>query len=513
MQMVDGVRIRRALLSVSDPTGLAKLAQFLADKGVVLLATGGTGDRLRGAGIPVRELSQIAGFRSLVGGRVKSLHPAVHAAILADRGDARHMRELAGLGVEPIDLVVGGLYSFGRVAADGWSRQAAEAVDIGGPAMLRAAAKNHEWVTVVADPKDYQSLMLEIEAGDGGVSGEYRRHAAASVFARISAYDAAVAEVLSEDLHPPRKALVLEQVRALRYGENPRQRAGFYSVAPFSGLASAEQLTGPDLGYNNIADADAAQALVAEFDPAAAAACAIVKHGAPCGAACAPTPVEAFLRARETDPVSAFGGVIGFNCELDAAAAGRITAEFYELVIATGAVPEAVSILGRRDRVRLLTAQLPQPGQAVTEVRTVHGGFLIQERDPGDIGAPDWKIVSKRQPGQAERGDLEFAWKLVRHARSNAVVVVADGAAVGIGSGRTSRVDAAEAAARPLAGREAVAASDGFFPFADGVEVLAAAGVRAIIQPGGSKRDAEVIRRADELGLAMIMTGSRHFRH
>ncbi len=512
------VTIRRALLSVSDRTGLIELARMLAGRGVTLTATGGTGDFLRGQGIEVEELAAVSGFRELLGGRVKSLHPAVHAAILADRGDKSHAADLAALGIAPFDLVVGGLYPFAEAAANGWSAAAAELVDIGGPAMIRAAAKNHKWVTVIADPSDYPHLMRELETNNGLVSLGFRRRMAAAAFARAAAYDTVIADTLSDETQPERKTLSLNRVLRLRYGENPHQSAGFYAAPPLSGLAAAEILAGPELGYNNIADADAAQALVAEFDPSSQAACAIVKHGAPCGAAVGDSLADAFQRARDADPVSAFGGVIGLNRDLDAATAELIAAQFFELVIATGTEDKAVRIMRERNRARLLTAPLPECATGAVDMRTVNGGFLLQDRDAADAGAPQWTVATRRRPSAAEWRDLAFAWTVARHARSNAVVVARAGAALGIGSGRTSRVDAAEAAARPLrantaAGQSAVAASDGFFPFADGVEALACAGVRAIVQPGGSQRDSEVIAKADSLGLAMALTGRRHFRH
>ena len=512
------VPVRRALLSVSDRTGLTELARMLAGSGVTLTATGGTGAALRSRGIEVEELAAVSGFRELLGGRVKSLHPAVHAAILADRGDKSHTADLAALGISPIDLVVGGLYPFAEAAQNGWSDTAAGLVDIGGPAMIRAAAKNHKWVTVVSDPSEYPLLMREFEAGNGQVSPGFRRSMAAAAFARAAAHDTMIADTLSGETLPKRKTLAMDRVLRLRHGENPHQSAGFYAAPPFSGLAAADILAGPELGYNNIADADAAQSLAAAFDPSLQAACAIIKHGVPCGAAVGDSPADAFQKARDADPVSAFGGVIGLNRDLDAATAELITAQFFELVIATGAEEKAVRVMREQDRPRLLTAPLPDCAAGAVDIRTVNGGFLLQDRDAADAGTEAWTLATRRRPSAAEWRDLVFAWTVARHARSNAVVVAGEGATLGIGSGRTSRVDAAEAAARPLranaaAGRSAVAASDGFFPFADGVEALARAGVRAIVQPGGSKRDSEVTAKADSLGLAMVHTGRRHFRH
>ncbi len=509
--------VRRALISVSDRTGLADLARFLVNRGITLTATGGTGGYLRSEGLPVERLESISRFRELLGGRVKSLHPAVHAAILADRNDADHGKDLESLGALPFDLVVGGLYAFESIASGAWSAAAREAVDIGGPAMIRAAAKNHEWVTVVFDPAHYGELINELRSGNGTVSHVFRRRMAAAAFSRTAAYDAAVAAALTDEDFPEQRILAVRRIRHLRYGENPDQKAAFYGVPPFSGLAAARQLAGSELGYNNITDADAARSLVSEFNPAAEPACAIIKHGAPCGAARGGSLSDAFEKARAADPVSAFGGVIGLNRELDADTAERIAARFFELVIAAGADEAAVRVMKQNGRIRLITAPAPEYLGGRREMRSVSGGILEQESG-GAAGVSEWKAATEIRPEKDQRRDLEFAWKVAKHARSNAVVVAAAGRTLGIGSGRTSRLDAAEAASKPLgeltdAGLSPVAASDGFFPFADGVEALAAAGVKAIVQPGGSKRDSEIVAAADRLGIAMVLTGRRQFRH
>lgn len=516
----DRVVVRRALVSVSDKTGLVELARFLVDSAVSITATGGSGDYLRRHGIPVEDLESISSFRELLGGRVKSLHPAVHAAILANRDDKAHIEDLQALGIEPFDLIVGNLYSFESVAGGRWSESAAEAVDIGGPAMLRAAAKNHKWVTAVMDPADYSKLIDEMcSAQASRTHYSFRQRMAAKIFARISEYDSEIAASLApnEGDFPPQQRVSLELVNELRYGENPSQKAAFYGTAPFVGLAGAQQLAGPELGFNNIMDADAALSLVSEFEPTIEAACAIIKHGAPCGAACAQSLTDAFERARAADPISAFGGVIGLNRKLDLKTAESIAAHFFEIVVAPGAAPEALQVVSAKGRLRVISASLPT--RQLMQWRSVSGGILVQDAIASDDPSA-WKVVTEIQPIETQRQDLEFAWKVAKHARSNAVVVAAHGGVIGIGSGRTSRVDAAMAAAKPLDDRLShrpdmlpVAASDGFFPFADGVEVLAKAGVKAIIQPGGSKRDAEVIAAANQRGMTMILTYQRQFRH
>ena len=515
----DGqILIQRALISVSDRTGLIDLVEFLVSIGISLTATGGTGDYLRQRGFPVRELSSISNFRELLGGRVKSLHPAVHAAILADRKDQNHLQDLAILDVEPFDLVVGGLYPFESVAKENWTPAAKEAVDIGGPAMIRAAAKNHDWVTVVTEPEDYAALIDNLISGDGTVSYLFRRQMAVSVFEKTAAYDSMIAKSLSFEGFKEHKTLKLQQVKRLRYGENPNQSAVFYGELPLTGIAAADQLVGPELGYNNIADADAAWSLVTEFAPEQHSFCTIVKHGSPCGAAQSFTLSKAFLHAKDTDSLSAFGGVIGLNQTIDIETAKQICMHFFELVIAPGIDQEALQQFKVKNRIRLLI--MPDQDDLQNnriEMRSVRGGFLAQNCCGTVNPKQDWVVKSKIKPVERQWSDLEFAWKVAKFAKSNAVVTAFNGAAFGIGAGRTSRVDAAVSAAKPLTqlpkGEPIVAASDGFFPFPDGVEVLAKAGVQAIIQPGGSKQDTDIIAVADRFGLAMVFTGMRQFRH
>ncbi|MCY4007176.1 MAG: bifunctional phosphoribosylaminoimidazolecarboxamide formyltransferase/IMP cyclohydrolase [Rhodobacteraceae bacterium] len=511
------VQIRQALISVSDRTGLADLAGFLVKHDIVITATGGTGDYLRAQGIPVNDLESISSFRQLLGGRVKSLHPAVHAAILADRNEADHLNDLQSLGVQPFDLVIGGLYAFESVAIDGWNALAREAVDIGGPAMIRAAAKNHEWVTVIADPVDYSEFSQEMREGQGTVSHGFRRRMAASVFRKTAEYDARIADSLDGELLAKNKTLTLRRVQQLRYGENPHQQAAFYAVPPLSGFAAAKQWAGPALSYNNIADAQAAFSLVSEFNPEETSACAIIKHGAPCGVALSSQTAIAFERARMTDPVSAFGGVIGLNCSLDLRTVEAISKRFFELIVAPDAEQDAMRHLRQNERIRFVALPRDQSGPSIAW-RSVAGGFLAQESSQFEKGNLVCHVVTRLRPNPAQWSDLQFAWIVAKHAKSNAITIVRDGAAIGIGSGHTSRVDAAQAAAEPLStvpesDHDLVAASDGFFPFPDSVEKLAEAGIRAIIQPGGSKRDQDVIDAANQMGIAMILTGRRQFRH
>ena len=516
------VVIKRALISVFDKTGLSDLVQFLVESGVIVTATGGTGDHLRARGLPIEGLDTISKFRELIGGRVKSLHPAVHAAILANRDDESHVQDLHQLGIEPFDLVVGHLYPFESISKGRLSADAIEAIDIGGPAMLRAAAKNHQWVTALMEPTDYPHLKDEMRSSkDGSVSQNFRRQLAARVYARTAEYDASIATVLAghKDHFPKQKILSLQRVQRLRYGENPHQSAAFYTVIPSAGKNFTQQLSGAELGFNNITDADAALSLVSEFNPDKEAACAIIKHGTPCGAARHSSLKQAFVRARGTDPLSAFGGVISLNREVDLDTAECIAKEFYEILIAPGFQSDAVEVLSYQSRLRLIEVSLPEGQLNRLQWRSVNDGFVVQECDAKD-DTSKWTGVSRIKPSDEQWHDLEFAWKLAKHARSNAVAVAANGQAIGIASGRTSRVDAAAAAAKPLdkwfdtnPDISPVAASDGFFPFVDGVEALAASGVTAIAQPGGSRRDSEVIATCDRLGIAMVFTHQRQFRH
>jgi phosphoribosylaminoimidazolecarboxamide formyltransferase/IMP cyclohydrolase len=525
----DLVPIRRALLSVSDKTGLVDLARALAERGVALVSTGGTARALREAGLAVEDVAATTGFPEMLDGRVKTLHPAIHGGILGLRDRPDHVAAMAAAGIAPIDLVVVNLYPFEAAVAGGAAfADCVENIDIGGPAMLRAAAKNHEQVAVVTDVEDYPALVAEIEAGQGATRAEFRRRLALTAFARTAAYDAAVAAWLAretEEAHPRRLVVAGRLVEPLRYGENPHQAAAFYrdgTARP--AIATARQIQGKPLSYNNINDADAALDLVAEFPPSEGMACVIVKHANPCGVARGATLVEAYRAAFDCDRVSAFGGIVATNAPLDAATAAAIAEVFTEVVIAPEVTPEAAAILATKRNLRLLeTGGLPDPAAPGTVLRQVGGGFLVQDRDTG--APPRLDVVTRRAPGEAEMRDLLFAWKVAKHAKSNAIVYARGGATVGIGAGQTSRVDAARIAAlkaRDMADslgldavptEGAVVASDAFFPFADGIEAAAAAGARALIQPGGSLRDAEVIAAADRAGMAMIFTGMRHFRH
>ncbi len=532
--MTDDLRrISRALLSVSDKAGLAEFAGALHARGVDLVSTGGTARALAEAGLPVRDVADLTGFPELMDGRLKTLHPKVHGGLLAVREDPAHEAAMLAHGIEPIDLLVVNLYPFERtVAAGGAFADCVETIDIGGPAMIRAAAKNHGDVAVVVDVADYPALLAELDGHDGATGAAFRRALAQKAFARTAAYDAAISNWLAGQLGagapaPAFRALGGTLAEALRYGENPHQAAAFYRTPERRpGVATARQAQGKALSYNNLADTDAAFELVAEFDPARSAAVAIVKHANPCGVAEGATLAEAYAKALRCDPVSAFGGIVALNRPLDAEAARAVTALFTEVVIAPGASEEALAILAGRKALRLLlTDALPDPRAPGASLRTVAGGFLVQDRDAADAGALELRQVTRRAPTAAEERDLRFAFRVCKHVKSNAIVYARDGATVGIGAGQMSRVDAARVAAwkageaAQAAGEDtsftqgAAVASDAFFPFADGVEALARAGATAVIQPGGSVRDAEVIAAADAAGLAMVFTGVRHFRH
>ncbi len=526
--------IRRALISVSDKTGIADFARHLAARGVELVSTGGTARTLREAGLDVRDVAELTGFPEMLDGRVKTLHPAVHGGLLGIRDDAGHRAAMQAQGIGGIDLLVINLYPFEAAAGRGAGfAEAIENIDIGGPAMIRAGAKNHDWVTVAVDPEDYAEVLAEMTANGGGTSLALRRKLAARAYARTAAYDAAIAGWFAGELGetaPRHFALAGRLRQTLRYGENPHQAAAFY-VSPARGavrpgVATATQLQGKELSYNNLNDTDAAYELAAEFDPAVSCAVAIIKHANPCGAALGDSLVEAYRRALACDPVSAFGGIIALNRTLDADAARAMADIFTEVIIAPDATPEARDILARKKNLRLLLAGgLPDPRAEGVTLRTVSGGFLVQSRDNGSPDALKLTIATARTPTDRELADLKFAFRVCKHVKSNAIVFAKDGATVGIGAGQMSRIDsariaawkaeaAAEAAglAEPLT-RGSVAASDAFFPFADGLLALADAGATAIIQPGGSMRDAEVIAAANERGLAMVLTGMRHFRH
>ena len=524
-----GRPIARALISVSDKTGLEPFAATLVRHGVAILSTGGTARALRDAGIAVTDVSDHTGFPEIMDGRVKTLHPAIHGGILARRSDAGHRAALEAHGIAGIDLVVVNLYPFEEAVRDGAALdQCIETIDIGGPAMIRAAAKNHEDVTVVVQPSDYAAVMEEMETMGGATSLGLRRRLAATAFARTAAYDAAIARRLAaeteDDLLPPRFVFGGARSRLLRYGENPHQAAALYvdPTAP-PGVAQAALIQGKEPSYNNLADADAAYGLVREFGPPAIA---IIKHNNPCGVAVRDTLAEAYEKARDCDPVSAFGGVVAANRPLDGATARAIAGLFTEVVVAPDADDEARAILAEKSGLRLLLTG-PGPGDRSERVmvRTLDDGFLVQTQDTARVTAEALKTVTKRAPTEQERADLLFAFTVAKHVKSNAIVYAKDGATVGVGAGQMSRVDSSRIAAQKAADASAAAgearsraegcvvASDAFFPFADGLLAAAAAGATAVIQPGGSKRDDEVIAAADEQGLAMVFTGLRHFRH
>ncbi len=527
----DRVSLRRALLSVYDKTDLIELAHALTRRGVELVSTGGTRAALTAAGIASRDVSDVTGFPEIMDGRVKTLHPAIHGGLLGVRDDAGHAAAMDAHAIGGIDLLVSNLYPFEDTVASGADeRTVVENVDIGGPAMIRAAAKNHGYVAVVVDPADYAALTAALDANDGATTLELRRRLAAKAFSRTAAYDAAIsgwfADTLGETL-PPWRSFAGRLQEALRYGENPHQSAGLYRTgAGRPGVATARQLQGKQLSFNNINDTDAAFELVAEFDPAASAAVAIIKHANPCGVATGASLAEAYRKALRTDPVSAYGGIVAVNRPLDAEAAAEIIKVFAEAVIAPGISEEAAAIVAAKKNLRLLVADgLPDPRSRDLTVRSVAGGLLVQDRDWGMVAEADLKVVSKRAPTPAEIADMLFAWRVAKYVKSNAIVYAKDGATAGVGAGQMSRVDSALIAARKAeeAGemaklghslaRGAVCASDAFFPFADGLIAAAEAGCTAVIQPGGSMRDEEVIKEADARGLAMVVTGMRHFHH
>ena len=526
-------RIRRALISVSDKTGLVDFARALAAQGVEILSTGGTAKALEDAGIPGRDVAEHTGFPEMMDGRLKTLHPKVHGGLLAVRGNAEHDHAAATHGIAPIDLLVVNLYPFEATAAKGAAyEECVENIDIGGPAMIRAAAKNHAAVTVVVEPEDYARVLADMAAHGGGTTLALRKALAARAYARTAAYDAAIggwfASTLGQEA-PQWRAIGGYLAQRLRYGENPHQKAALY-MSTWSGqrfgVATSVQHQGKELSYNNISDTDAAFELVAEFDPDMTAAVAIIKHANPCGVALGRTLAEAYAKALRCDPVSAFGGIVALNRPIDAEAAEEITKIFTEVVIAPAASDEAKAIFAHKRNLRLLTAaQLPDPRAPGLVVRSVGGDFLVQSRDNAVVEDMQLKVVTRRQPTAQELADLEFAFRVAKHVKSNAIVYAKDGATVGIGAGQMSRVDSARigalkawdaakaaGAAEPLA-RGSVVASDAFFPFADGLLAAAEAGATAVIQPGGSMRDDEVIAAADEKGLAMVFTGVRHFRH
>ena len=522
--------LRRALLSVSDKTGLVELGQALVGRGVELLSTGGTAAALREAGLAVIDVAEVTGFPEMMDGRVKTLHPKIHGGLLALRDDPDHQAAMETHGIGGIDLLVVNLYPFEATVASGADASTCiENIDIGGPSMIRAAAKNHGFVNVVVDVQDYDALLAELETNAGATTLAFRQKLALTAYARTAAYDAAVsgwmAAALGESA-PRRRVFAGELAQELRYGENPHQRAAFYKDGTDRpGVATATQHQGKELSYNNINDTDAAFELVSAFDPADGPACAIIKHANPCGVARGATLKEAYGRAFDCDRTSAFGGIIALNQTLDGETAEAIAEIFTEVVIAPQVNEEAMSIFARKKNLRLLTTgALADPLAAGLAVRQVAGGWLVQDKDAAGVPA-DLRVVTKRAPTEAEMADMRFAWTVAKHVKSNAIVYVKDGATVGVGAGQMSRVDSTRIAARkardmaetlgldvlPTSG--SVVASDAFFPFADGVLTAAEAGTTALIQPGGSMRDDEVIAAADKAGLAMVFTGLRHFRH
>lgn len=528
--MTRPVPLTRALISVSDKTGLIDFARALAARGVELLSTGGTAKALREAGLHVLDVAEVTGFPEMMDGRVKTLHPVVHGGLLALRDNAEHVAAMEAHNIQPIDLLVVNLYPFEETVAKGAAYDdCIENIDIGGPAMIRAASKNHAFVTVVVDVEDYPAVLAELDANDGATGYAFRQRQAQIAYARTAAYDAAVSTWMAQaigEATPRRRAFAGKLAQTLRYGENPHQQAAFYlDGSDRAGVATAKQWQGKELSYNNINDTDAAFELVAEF-PADQPAVAIIKHANPCGVATGKTLAEAYARAFDCDRTSAFGGIIALNGTLDEATAKEISGIFTEVVIAPEATEGAKAIFAAKKNLRLLTTgALPDVSAPITTFRQVAGGFLVQDKDNGRITAADLKVVTARAPSEQEIRDLLFAWKVAKHVKSNAIIYVKDGATVGVGAGQMSRVDSTRIAARksqdmaevlglaePLT-KGSVVASDAFFPFADGLIAAAEAGATAIIQPGGSMRDQEVIDAANERGLAMVFTGMRHFRH
>jgi phosphoribosylaminoimidazolecarboxamide formyltransferase / IMP cyclohydrolase len=511
-------KVRRALVSVSDKSGVVELARELAALGIELLSTGGTAKLLQKEGLAVTEVSSYTGFAEMLDGRVKTLHPKIHGGLLARRDDPQHMQAIRAAGISPIDLLVVNLYPFAATVADPDCslETAIENIDIGGPAMLRAAAKNYAGVTVLVDPADYARVLSELRAG--GVAEATRFALAKKAFAHTAAYDGAIANYLSsrEGGFPETLTLQLQKLQELRYGENPHQRAAFYRDAhPVAGsLASYRQVQGKELSFNNIADADAAWECVKSFGEPA---CVIVKHANPCGVATAESLLEAYDKAFRCDPVSAFGGILAFNRALDRVAAQALGRQFAEVIIAPRVEPEAQKEFAAKANLRVLEVPMSHEVQVLDYTR-VGGGLLVQTSDAELLSDKDLKVVTRKRPTEAQERDLLFAWRVAKFVKSNAIVFCAGGATLGIGAGQMSRLDSVRVAAlkakdAKLNLRGAVVASDAFFPFRDGLDALADAGAAAVIQPGGSVRDAEVIAAADERGIAMLFTGMRHFRH
>lgn len=523
--------IQRALISVSDKNGIVDFAKALSARGIELISTGGTSALLKESGLDVKDVSDITKFPEMMDGRIKTLHPAVHGGLLAIRDNDAHSQAQKDHDIENIDLLVVNLYPFEETVAKGADFDTTiENIDIGGPAMIRAAAKNHDGVTVLVDNDDFDALLAELETNDGKVTERFRKVSAQKAYARTANYDAAISNWFASALeidHPKWVSVSGELSQTMRYGENPHQKAAFYTTGDQrKGVASATQVQGKELSYNNLNDTDAAIELVSEFDPSISPAVAIIKHANPCGVSTGSSLTDAYVKALRCDPVSAFGGIIAVNQTLDEEAAAEITKIFTEVVVAPEATEGAKAILAKKKNVRLLlTEGLPAPKAAGITAKMLSGGFLLQGRDNGTIEELDLKVVTERQPSAQELADMKIAFKICKHVKSNAIIYVKDGASVGIGAGQMSRVDSARIAAWKAeeASKEAglsetltkgsVVASDAFFPFADGLLAAAKAGATAVIQPGGSMRDDEVIEAANEAGLAMVMTGMRHFRH
>jgi phosphoribosylaminoimidazolecarboxamide formyltransferase / IMP cyclohydrolase len=524
----DLARIERALISVSDKEGLVELGKALTAHGIEILSTGGSAKALRDAGLTVVEVSDHTGFPEIMDGRVKTLQPAIHGGILARRTDAGHQKAMSDHRIAGIDLVVVNLYPFEATVARGADfSTCVENIDIGGPALIRASAKNHDFVTIVVDPADYPAVIAELANNKGATTLALRRKLAAKAYARTASYDSAIANWFAKqegETFPERLTFSAQRAQTLRYGENPHQQAAFYSDgSQRPGIATARMVQGKELSYNNIGDTEAAYECVAEFSGPAVV---VVKHANPCGVAIAQDQYSAYLKAYECDPVSIYGGIVALNTTLEARTAEDLAKRFLEVVIAPDATEEALAVLARRQNVRVLLAgTLPDPSSAGMTLKSVGGGYLLQTRDNGHVKKTDLKVVTKRAPTPKEIEDMLFAFTVCKHVKSNAIVYAKDGATVGVGAGQMNRRDSSRIAAiraaeaGVLAGLKespavgSVVASDAFFPFADGLLAAAEAGATAVIQPGGSLRDKEVIEAADEKGLAMVFTGMRHFRH
>ena len=528
--MIGLAPLKRALISVSDKSGLLDLAQALVVRDVQLLSTGGSAKAMRDVGLEVTDVASVTGFPEMMDGRVKTLHPNIHGGLLALRDNPDHVNAMQNYGIVGIDLLVVNLYPFEKTIANGADYVTAiENIDIGGPAMIRAAAKNHGFVSVVTDPQDYKALLTELDENEGFTSYAFRQKLALTAYSRTAAYDVAVSNWMGKTLEviPRRKAVAGKLAQKLRYGENPHQSAAFYTDGQNRpGVATAVQHQGKELSYNNINDTDAAVELIAEFDPEKGPACAIIKHANPCGVSHGATLKGAYEAAFQCDQTSAFGGIVALNQTLDGPTAEEICKIFTEVVIAPDADEDARAIFAQKKNLRLLTmGAFPDVNTPYQTIRQVSGGYLVQDKDVRQVLPDELKVVTKRAPTAQELTDMLFAWKVAKHVKSNAIVYVKDSATVGIGAGQMSRVDSTRIAARkaidmaefhglsaPLT-QGSVVASDAFFPFADGLITAAEAGATALIQPGGSMRDEEVIAAADGAGLAMVFTGIRHFRH